>query len=157
MRITCAVFTNVHTHTQTCMCLTNQLARYPPWRMTTCVSRRYVNPVAVVSRVLYPGKGEYRRDIGARKFSYSRPAYISTLWRRCVAETVPQRRIHMHPERSVLGDAVHSLPKCPIWKFMGYPICALNTPLYMRCAFQYIDTSADLRWRYSRPLLIYSR
>lgn len=67
----------------------------------------------VVSRVVYLGKGEYRRDIDARKFSYSRPAYISMLWRRRVAETAPQRRTEVYmcnPERSVLGDAVHSLP-----------------------------------------------
>jgi len=55
-----------------------------------------------IPRVVYLGKGEYRRDIDARKFSYSRPAYISTLWRRRVAETAPQRRTRY--TRAILSD-----------------------------------------------------
>lgn len=59
-----------------------------------------------------------------------------------------------NPERSVLGDAVRLSSECPIWKFMGYPICALNTPLYMRRAFQYIVTPPDSRWRCLRSFVL---
>jgi len=36
-------------HTRADIRLISQLARYPPWRMTTCVFRRCVNPVGAVS------------------------------------------------------------------------------------------------------------
>lgn len=125
--------TNAHTRTN--VRLTSQLARYPPWRMTTCVSwRGCVNPRRC--RISHP-ISENIGAISARANSHTVDLHTyrrfdGATWLELRRNGVPYT---CNPERSVLGDGGALSSECPIWKFMGYPICALNTPLYMRRAF----------------------
>lgn len=106
--------------------LTSQLARYPPWRTTTCVFRRCVNPAGAVSRVVcIPRKGRisarYRRaQILVRSTCIHIGALAAPRGWNCAA-TVYTPGIHVQswaicPRRR---GALSS--ECPIWKIYGTP------------------------------------